>query len=119
MTDPPPPVPLPEEDRRDSPRLPLRVMVRDPAVGGSFEERPGDLALGGVRYRDGHPPRGGRLEVRVLLPGTRTEVRCRGEVVRVTREDGAFAVHLRFAGLADGDERAIARLLDAAARGRP
>ena len=123
MADPPPPdrpAPLPEEDRRDSPRVPVRVLVRDPSTGGSFDERPGNLSLGGIHYQDDHPPRGSRLEVRVLLPGTRTEIRCTGEVVRVFRERGAFGTHVRFADISLEDARAIARLLDAAGgRGRP
>ena len=127
MADPPPPArpapppdrpaPLPDEDRRDSPRLPVRVLVRDPSLGGSFDERPGNLSLGGVHYRDDHPPRGGRLELRVLLPGTRTEIRCTGEVVRATRDRGTFGVHVRFADLSLEEARAVARFLDAA-RGR-
>jgi hypothetical protein len=124
MADPKPPVrpePPSQEDRRDSPRVPVRVLVRDPAIGGSFDERPGNLSLGGVHYRDDHPPRGSRLEIRVLLPGTRTEIRCAGEVVRVSRERGTFGTHLRFADLSLEDARAVARLLDGAAQegGRP
>ena len=75
------------DDRRDSVRVPIRLLVRDLAVGGSFEEREGNLALGGVYFAEGHPPVGNRVEVRVVVPGTSVELRAVGEVLRVTRED--------------------------------
>jgi len=101
-----------EEDRRDSRRVPLRVLVRDLTLGGSFEERPGNLALGGVYFSEGHPPWGNRVELRLLLPGTRTEILARGEILRVTRDGATFGAHVRFAGLPLEDELAIARFLD-------
>ena len=36
-------------------------------LGGSFEERPGNLSLGGVYFTEGHPPIGNRIEVRFLI----------------------------------------------------
>jgi uncharacterized protein (TIGR02266 family) len=99
------------EDRRDSQRVPVRLMVRDLALGGSFEERPGNLSLGGVFYLDGHPPQGNRVELRFVLPGTRHEVRARGEVLRVTREGARFGAHVRFTDLPLPSELAIARFL--------
>lgn len=100
------------DDRRDSARVPIRLLVRDPAVGGSFEERDGNLALGGVYFAEGHPPVGNRVEVRVLLPGTRVELRAVGEVLRVTREGGAFGAHVRFQDLPLEHELALARFLE-------
>lgn len=37
-------------DRRDSVRIPIDLLVRELALGGSFEQRPGNLGLGGVRF---------------------------------------------------------------------
>ncbi len=108
----PPAPPEAGEDRRDSRRVPLRLFVRDAALGGSFEERGGNLALGGVYYTEGHPPYGNRVEVRFLLPGTREEVRAVGEVLRVSRDGGSFGAHVRFLDLPLEAERAIARFLD-------
>jgi uncharacterized protein (TIGR02266 family) len=100
------------EDRRDSLRVPIRLLVRDADLGGSFEERDGNLALGGVYFAEGHPPTGNRVEVRFVLPGTRDEVRAAGEILRVSREGGRFGAHVRFTDLPLEVERAIARFLD-------
>jgi len=99
-------------DRRESRRVPVRILIRDCALGGSFEERPGNLSLGGVYFAEGHPPHGDRVEIRVLLPGETTEVRAVGEIVRVSREGGAFGAHVRFEDLPLEAELAIARFLE-------
>lgn len=101
----------PGEDRRDSDRVAIRILVREAALGGSFEERAGNLSLGGVYYVEGHPPSGNRVELRFLLPGTPGEIRATGEILRVTREGGTFGTHVRFADLPIEAELAIARFL--------
>jgi len=101
----------PGTDRRDSARLPLRIMVREVELGGSFEERPGDLSLSGVYYTQGHPPQGSRVELRFLLPGRRVEVRAGGEILSVTRGADRYGAHVRFVDLPLEDELAIARYL--------
>jgi len=101
-----------EEDRRDSKRVPVRMLVRDLTVGGSFEEQPGNLGLGGVYFAKGHPPPGNRVEVRVLLPGTRVEIRAAGEIVQVSHDASGFGAHVRFADLPLETELALARFLD-------
>jgi hypothetical protein len=106
-----------ESDRRDSRRVPIRLMVRDAALGGSFDERPGNLSLGGVYFTEGHPPYGTRVEVRFLLPGLQEEVRAVGEILRVSREPRAFGAHVRFQDLPLETELAIARFLEQ--EGRP
>src|SRR5512147_2369636 len=97
------------DDRRDSGRVPIRLMVRDLDLGGSFEERLGNLSIGGAYFTDGHPPVGNRLELRFLLPGSGPEIRATVEVLRVTREGGAFGTHVRFLDLPVEAELAIAR----------
>jgi len=105
--------PLSIEERRDSGRVPIRLMVRDLAVGGSFEDHDGNLSIGGVYFTGGHPPLGSRVEVRFLLPGGRSEeVRATGEVLRVTREGQAFGTHVRFVEMPLEAELAIARVLE-------
>jgi hypothetical protein len=112
--DPPAPAPTPEVDeRRDSLRIALPMLVREVALGGSFEPRDGNLALGGVYFEALHPPVGSRIDVRFLLPGVREEVRAGGEVLRVTREAGErFGVHVKFVNIPLEAELAIARFLE-------
>ncbi|HTT70309.1 MAG TPA: PilZ domain-containing protein [Anaeromyxobacteraceae bacterium] len=99
-------------DRRDSRRVRIRLMVRDAALGGSFDEREGNLSLGGVYFAEGHPPFGTRVEVRFLLPGQKREVRAVGDILRVSREPGGFGAHVRFEDLPLEDELAIAWFLE-------
>ncbi len=107
----PPAEPDGESDRRDSRRVPIHLLVRDAAVGGSFEPYEGNLGIGGVYFEAAHPPVGGRLELRFLVPGAREEILVAGEVVRVTREGPAFGAHVRFVEIGLDAELAIARLL--------
>lgn len=99
------------EDRRESVRIPLQLLVRDSELGGSFEERPGNIGLGGAYYAEGHPPSGNRVELRFILPGARDEIRVGGEILRVSRDGFAFGVHVRFADMSLETEMAIARFL--------
>jgi hypothetical protein len=101
----------PETDRRDSQRVPIALLVRDAALGGSFEERIGNLSLGGVFFESLHPPVGSRLEVRFMLSGAREEIRATCEVLRVSREGTRFGVHLRFLEIPLDAELAVARFL--------
>lgn len=110
------PVRAPGSDRRESQRVPIRLMVRDATLGGSFDERAGNLALGGVYFVEGHPPFGTRVEVRFLLPGATEEIQAVGEILRVSREGKAFGAHVRFQDLPLEAELAIARFLEGEAK---
>lgn len=100
-------------DRRDSPRIPLALLVRYPEVGGSFEERGGDVGLGGVYFEERFEPQGAGVELRFRLPTLEEEVRCLGEILRVSDEgEGVFGVHARFEELPSETERALARFID-------
>ncbi|WP_242392336.1 PilZ domain-containing protein [Anaeromyxobacter oryzisoli] len=101
-------------DRRDSRRIPVALLVRDLALGGSFEPYAGNLALGGVYFEALHPPAGSRLEVRFLLPGVQGEVHAVAEVLRVSHEGERFGAHLRFVEIPLEAEMAIARHLQSA-----
>jgi len=106
----------PEEagERRDSRRVPIRLMIREAALGGSFDERKGNLSLGGIYFAESHPPFGTRVEVRFLLPGSSREIQAVGDILRVSRRGGTFGAHVRFEDLALEDELAIARFLERA-----
>jgi uncharacterized protein (TIGR02266 family) len=100
------------EDRRDSPRVPMRLKVRRAGSSGDFETREGDLSLGGCGWPGDGLEAGTRVEVRFLLPILPDEVEATGEVLQVTNgPHGPFA-HVRFADLPVEAELAIARHLD-------
>jgi hypothetical protein len=100
-----------DDDRRDSMRVPIRLLVRDAAVGGSFEPYEGNLAIGGVYFDALHPPVGSRVEVRFLVPGASEEIQALGEVLRVSREGERFGAHVKFVEISLDAELAIARFL--------
>jgi hypothetical protein len=100
-----------EDDRRESQRVPIELLVRDAGLGGSFEPYHGNLALGGVWFDAFHPPIGSRLELRFIVPGGREEVRAVGEVLRISREGPRFGAHVKFVEIPLEAELAIARYL--------
>jgi hypothetical protein len=100
-----------DDDRRDSGRVPIHLLVRDAALGGSFEPYDGNLGIGGVYFDAFHPPVGSKIEVRFLVPGAQSEVRATGEVLRVSREGPRFGAHVKFVDIPLEAELAIARFL--------
>ncbi len=100
-----------EADRRDSQRVPIQLLVRDAAIGGSFEPYQGNLGIGGVYYYALHPPVGSKVELRFLVPGASAEVLATGEVLRVSREGERFGAHVKFVEIPLDAELAIARFL--------
>ena len=98
-----------EADRRDSGRVAIALLVRDAALGGSYEQHRGNLGLGGVFYDGLHPPIGNKIEVRFLLPGLREEIQARGEVLRISREGTRFGTHVRFVEIPLDAEMTLAR----------
>lgn len=100
------------DERRESDRVPIELLVRDAALGGSFEPYTGNLALGGVWFDAFHPPVGTRIELRFLVPGGREEVRAVGEVLRISREGPRFGAHVKFVDIPLDAELAIARFLE-------
>jgi hypothetical protein len=100
-----------DDDRRDSGRVPIHLLVRDAALGGSFEPYDGNLGIGGVYFDASHPPVGSKVEVRFLVPGAQSEVRATGEVLRVSREGPRFGAHVKFVDIPLEAELAIARFL--------
>lgn len=105
------------DDRRDSDRVPCKFLVRESALGGSFEERMGNLSIGGVYFAGLHPPTGSLVEVRFFVPGHEAEIEARGEVIRVSREGDQFGAHIRFTDILLESELALARFLQGKAGG--
>lgn len=112
------------EERRESPRVPMRLHVRRVGGGADYEAREGDVSLGGFAWHGG-PLHGGPLEVgeqvevRLTLPGAGAELHGRGEVLQVTEGPQGPHPHARFVELSMEAERAIARYLDDVALAGP
>lgn len=105
------------EDRRESPRVPMKFLVRDTTASeGAWEEREGDLGLGGLSWKGKFPALTSFVDVRFRIPGVAKEIRARGEIIRMSGEGKDLGFHVRFTELDVQSELAIARHLDAAAR---
>ncbi|ADO74125.1 PilZ domain-containing protein [Stigmatella aurantiaca] len=100
------------EERRESPRVPMRFLVRRAGSEAGFEAYEGDLSLGGCALRGGSLEGGAQVELRLLLPSAPDELRVNGEVLQVTRGEPGVAVRVRFVNLSVEEELAIARHLD-------
>ena len=102
-----------DDERRESPRVEMTFLVRD--VGsreGEWEERKGDLSLGGIYWRGTTAPQGAEVDVRFRLPGVSNELRARGEIIRVRAAGAGIDFHVRFTTLELGVELAIAKFID-------
>ncbi|MEW5743666.1 MAG: PilZ domain-containing protein [Myxococcota bacterium] len=101
------------DDRRDSPRIAMQFLVRDVGLPhGEWEEREGDLSLGGIYWKGKTAPHGTEVDVRFRLPGVPKEIRCRGEILRVKAAGATIDFHVRFTELDVQSELAIAKALD-------
>lgn len=101
------------DERRDSPRVPMQFLVRDVGLTeGEWEQREGDLSLGGISWKGKTAPHGTEVEVRFRLPKVPKEVRALGEILRVKSAGQGIDFHLRFTELDVRAELAIARYLD-------
>lgn len=100
------------EDRRESPRVPMKFQVR--RVGGAAgpEAHEGDLSLGGCAWHGGPMEAGAQVEVRFTLPGSEAELHALGEVLQVSQGPQGPISHARFVELPVDAELAIARYLD-------
>jgi hypothetical protein len=103
-----------EDDRRDSPRVPMTFLVRDADHDeGEWEERVGDLSVGGLSWLGKTAPLGREVDVRFRLPGVARELRARGEIIRLKQNvDAALHFQVRFTELETQNELAIAKYLD-------
>jgi hypothetical protein len=101
-----------DDDRRDSPRVPMTFLVRD--VGkddGDWEERAGDLSLGGIAWTGKTAALGRDVDCRFRLPGFSKELWARGEIIRVKDQGDGIIFNLRFTELELETELAIAKYL--------
>ena len=76
------------DERRDSPRLYLRMWVADPLEGGVPQVFDGEVGLGGASWATRYPPLGKNVEVRFRIPELDDEVFAPASVIRTT-DDGS------------------------------
>ncbi|MFN7133355.1 MAG: PilZ domain-containing protein [Myxococcales bacterium] len=96
-------------DRRDSPRVPITINVKQ---GGSWLEADGDLSVGGAYFVVGETPEAGGVELKFKLPGVRKEIRTGADIIRVASNGGRFGVHVKFHEMETQDELAVAKFID-------
>jgi purine-nucleoside phosphorylase len=99
-------------ERRESPRVPMKFLVRDLKEGGAYEEREGDLSVGGIWWAGKFPPLGRQVELRFRLPGVPTEIRAQGEIIKLSEPGRNLGFHARFTELDVAGELAIAKYID-------
>lgn len=107
------------EDRRASPRAPVRLRVRRADTTDPYDNREGNISLGGFAWIGGALPVGTRVEARVTLPGAGEELAVRGEVLHVGHGGRGSSAHVRFLELEVESELRIARYLDDVERAQP
>lgn len=102
-------------ERRESPRLPIAVWVKN-ASATDFEQVEGDISVGGMHFTDALPIQGKKIDLRFRLPGRDDEVHVKGEVVEVSSRGSRYGAHVRFTEVETETERAIARYIDERSR---
>lgn len=101
------------DERRDSPRVPMTFLLRDVSnPKGGWEERTGDLSIGGIAWKGRTPPHGTTVDVRFRLMGVPKEVQCKGEIIRVVDQGQTIEFRVRFTELEVNAELALAKYLD-------
>src|SRR5687768_13520219 len=106
-------------DRRDSPRVPMKLRVRPAGGAGDFVEHDGDLSVGGALFHAPIAVQGDRFELEFQLPGSSHQLQCLAEVLRVREAGDTQRVHLKFVELSIEQELAIARYIDDLLAGAP
>jgi hypothetical protein len=102
----------PGDDRRESPRVPMRIRVRRDNTSLAFDSREGNISLGGFAWFGAALSVGQKVEARFTLPGSAEELQVRGEVIHVGHGSRGSSAHVRFLDLPVETEMLIARYLD-------
>lgn len=102
----------PGTDRRESPRVPMRIRVRRENTSLAFDSREGNISLGGFAWFGAALSVGQKVEARFTLPGSPEEIQVRGEVLHVGHGSRGSSAHVRFLDLPVETEMLIARYLD-------
>ena len=100
-------------ERRESPRIPLRIWVEGVEDEGHYTECMGNIGLQGAFVELDVPPAvGSRINMVFTLPTRGDEIRTQGEVIAVATERETPGVRVTFSGLTFEQERALARFID-------
>ena len=102
-----------EEERRESPRVPQRLWVKDPAESGLFHVFDGEVGLGGASWATPWPPLSDHIEVRFRIPELEDELCAPARVIRTAPENGDLRVQVVFKDMRLKQELALARYLEA------
>ncbi|MBM7114198.1 PilZ domain-containing protein [[Archangium] primigenium] len=100
------------EDRRASPRVPLRLGIRVAGSSGAFDSREGNVSVGGFAWHGAALSVGTLVEVSLSLPDISAPFLVRGQVLNVSYGARGTSAHARFLDLPVDVERHIARYLD-------
>ncbi|MBI5528911.1 MAG: PilZ domain-containing protein [Deltaproteobacteria bacterium] len=102
-------------ERRESPRIPLKIWVEGVEDEGHYTECMGNVSLRGAFVELDVPPAVGvRINMVFILPTRGEEIRAQGEVIAVASEHETPGARVKFLDLSFEQERAIARYLDQA-----
>lgn len=100
------------DDRRESPRVSMRIRVRRAGTSDPFEPREGNISLGGFAWYSWAMPVGTKVEARFTLPGSDEELQVLGQVLHVGHGSRGSSAHVRFLDLPEDVELRIARYID-------
>jgi len=96
-------------ERRKDRRVPVNLWIEAEAADELYFHRAANLSVGGAFFDKTIPePVGSLVQLRFSLPGTASEIRCQGEIVKAE----VFAMAVKFVGLSDGDRVSIEQTLD-------
>jgi hypothetical protein len=103
------------EERRSSPRAPLRLWVVDPGESGVPAVYEGEVSLGGASWWTRYPPLAAEVDIHFRLPeGFETKAHAR--VLRVLDDGDDHRVQVKFTDLPVKAELALARYLETRVR---
>ena len=102
-------------ERRESPRITLKIWVEGIEDEGHYTECLGNISLRGAFIELDVPPSiGARVNMVFILPPRGEEIRTQGEVIAVASEKEIPGVRVTFTTLTFEQERSLARYLDQA-----
>jgi len=99
------------EERRTSPRAPLRLWVVDPGESGVPTVYDGEVSLGGASWWTRYPPLAAEVDIHFRLPEG-YETKAHAKVLRVLDDGDDHRVQVKFTDLPVKVELALARYLE-------